>query len=154
MSNINYNLRYEVFGQSGFEPFRGIRKVKKPFYYKVTFDTGQELKLSEKHRLFLENGEEIYVKDLTEGTRVLSIDRDEALSTVLKVEKIEEPCVMYDVVSSKDHTYYTGNILSHNCDCLGKDCRVVVRNIKTNEIEQITLGELLKRCVEDTIVSV
>lgn len=117
MSNINYNLRYEVFGQSGFEPFRGIRKVKKPFYYKVTFDTGQELKLSEKHRLFLENGEEIYVKDLTEGTRVLSIDRDEILSTVLKVEKIEEPCVMYDVVSSKDHTYYTGNILSHNCDC-------------------------------------
>ena len=90
MSNINYNLRYEVFGQSGFEPFRGIRKVKKPFYYKVTFDTGQELKLSEKHRLFLENGEEIYVKDLTEGTRVLGIDGDEILSTVLKVEKIEE----------------------------------------------------------------
>ena len=85
---------------------------------------------------------------------MLGIDGDEILSTVLKVEKIEEPCVMYDVVSSKDHTYYTGNILSHNCDCLGKDCRVVIRNIKTNEIEQITLGELLKRCVEDTIVSV
>ena len=117
MSNINYNLRYEVFGQSGFEPFRGIRKVKKPFYYKVTFDTGQELKLSEKHRLFLENGEEIYVKDLTEGTRVLGIDGDEILSTVLKVEKIEEPCVMYDVVSYKDQTSYTDKILSHNCDC-------------------------------------
>lgn len=113
--SLNLNLRYEVLGQNGFESFRGIRKVTKPFYFIVTFTNGDIIRVSEKHRFFLENGEEIYVKDLEPGIRVLG--KLELAYEIKTVERVDKPCIMYDVVSSKDHTYYSDNLLSHNCDC-------------------------------------
>lgn len=115
MSNINYNLRYEVLGKSGFQAFQGIRKVVKSFYYKITFESGQTLKASARHRFFLEDGTEIFAEKLKKDVKILA--RNGKLDVVRKIEKVNEPCVMYDVVQSKDHTYYTGNSLSHNCDC-------------------------------------
>ena len=110
------NLRYEILTPEGFQPFRGIKRTSKDVMLHLKFNSGAELKVSEGHKLFSENGTAIQAKDLKVGSFVLDTEGD--LLSVTEILKLRGNFYLYDAVEvGTKHRYFTGNLLSSNCDC-------------------------------------
>lgn len=109
------NLRYEILTPTGFRDFKGIKKVQKDSCIYIGFESGLKLKVSNEHKLWSTKGVWIEAYKLKVGDGVVGIEGSEK---IVHIEQIQGSVELFDAVEVADgHRYYTGNLLSSNCDC-------------------------------------
>lgn len=100
---------------SGIEKYSGIRKMKHASYYKCLFTNGKTIECSPNHPFMTYDGI-ILAKDLSRRSEVYS----ETGGVFLKSKNlIKKEVWLYDALETRNNTYYTNGILSHNCSFLG-----------------------------------
>jgi len=103
---------YETLTDSGWQPISHIHKTQPFKKWKIKTNSGKFLEGADNHILFNENMEEVFIKDLKIGDSIQTKDGIEKINEVIK-DKVSVS--MFDTtINSKDHRYYTNDILSHN----------------------------------------
>lgn len=101
---------YEILTDSGFQPITRLYETIPMECLTITLDDGSTLTGADKHIVVGPLGQ-TYLEDLEVGDELYTQDGTARVTSIAKAES--QTC--YDVeVASKDHLYYTGNILSHN----------------------------------------
>ena len=85
----------------------------KPFaIYKIKLKNGYELECADTHIVFTKYYKEIFVKNLTIGTEIIT---NNGVSKVISIEYNENKVCMVDItVDDDNHRFYSNGILSHN----------------------------------------
>lgn len=108
---------YEILTDNGFKDVMFLHKTI-PYEVYNLFLKNKELKCADFHIVFKENGDEVFVKDLVFGDRIITVD---GVEDVLDVVKMNYKVEMYDFELCGDECkYYTNGILSHNTYLLRK----------------------------------
>ena len=103
---------WEIETDTGWEDISHIHKTIEYDEWELILDDGSRLLCADNHIVFDENYNEIFVKDLYSGAKIIT--RDGPISVDL-VSSIGSRSNMYDIsVNSDNHRYYTNGILSHN----------------------------------------
>jgi hypothetical protein len=103
---------FEVLTDTGWEDVTEVSKTVPYQIFRIILENGYELECADNHIIFLENGEEIFAKDLVEGIRIRT---DRGPSEVKSLKVYDEKVNMYDIgVDSPNHRFYSNGILSHN----------------------------------------
>jgi len=105
---------YEVETPNGWVDIKSLHETIEYQVYELTLDDGRTLKCADNHIIININGDEIFVKDLKDGDKVI-VEGDK-VSDVVSVIDLGYKEVMYDLEldEESDRTYYTNGILSHN----------------------------------------
>ena len=118
---MKLNTKYEILTPNGFEHFDGINKIKKTSI-QFTFDNDFIIRCSPNHKFFTENTQ-ILAKDIRIGNKIKS---KLGLVEITHIKKFYNKTNLYDIVNSgADHTFYSNNIISHNCNFLGSGDNVI-----------------------------
>ena len=103
---------WSVLSDSGWQPIQDVKQTVEYEVWHLITITGKFLKCADNHIVFNERYEEVFVKDLTPGSLIVTIDGVEEVKSVINTAQVEN---MYDLgVESDDHRFYSNNILSHN----------------------------------------
>lgn len=103
---------WEIMTDTGWEPLDDIKQTVEYDVWQLELENGMTLECADDHIVFDELGEEIFVKDLTQGTKILTQDGPVAVKEIQTTLLSEN---MYDVaVCSENHRFYSNGILSHN----------------------------------------
>lgn len=121
MQNVSNELKFidEIEIDDGWEietdiGFKPISKIYKTIEYeKYILKTENEtLECADLHKVFNDRYEEVFVKDLNVGDKIITKNGTE---TVISIENTHIKENMYDItVNDENHRYYTNGILSHN----------------------------------------
>lgn len=132
---------YEILTDSGFQDVIALHKTIEYEIFKVkTKDF--ELHCADNHILFLENDEEIYVKNLSVGQKIKT---ENGIQEITSIEKTIESDNMYDFeLGGKNVKYYTNGILSHNTTLIRKLIKDVASNKKIIYIPSFMISHLSK----------
>ena len=111
IDEIDLDTGWEIETDTGFKPISKIYKTIE--YEKYILKTENEfLECADLHKVFTDNYEEVFVKDLSAGDRIITKN---GIETVLSIENTHIKENMYDItVDDENHRYYTNGILSHN----------------------------------------
>jgi len=105
---------WEVETQDGFVDVLNFNTTIHYGVWLIELDNGLTLKGADTHILIQDNGQEVYIKDSL-GCFINTKYGPSKVTNVVDLGYEEE---MYDLtIDSKDHTYYTSDILSHNTVC-------------------------------------
>jgi len=108
---------YEILTDEGFKDVIALHKTIPYEMYNLVLEN-KELKCADFHIVFLESGDEIFVKNLKPGDRIKTNDGVESVIDVVDLKYEKE---MYDFELGDDNCkYYTNGILSHNTMILRK----------------------------------
>lgn len=103
---------WEIETDTGWEDVTAIHKTVKYQEWHLVLVNGMSLICADDHIVFTENMDEIFVKDLKPGKKVMT-----SIGPI-EVKYVRDTTLhsnMYDVtVNSPNHRFYSGNILSHN----------------------------------------
>ena len=114
---IKNNKNFKILTTKGFESFSGVKKIKKDWYYHLEFTNGETLNCSNNHLLLTIDGFK-KVMDIKKTDEIIFKDGDNAF--LIKKIKINKKIYLYDLINTgSEHSYYTNNIVSHNCHFLG-----------------------------------
>lgn len=104
---------YEIETDEGFVDIISINKTVPYVKYILQTENGLTLQCADTHIVFNQDFEEIFVKDLKPGDKIITKQGIEAVLSVEKSSVCEE---MYDfeLLDNSQHRYYTNDILSHN----------------------------------------
>lgn len=104
---------WEIYTDTGWQSATSIHKTVEYDVWELETETGLKLRCADDHILFLDNFQEIFVKDLIPNqSRIITKN---GLELVISVENLNYTENMYDIeVDSEDHRYYSNGILSHN----------------------------------------
>lgn len=105
-------LNVEVETDSGWQPASHIH-ITQPFdIWKIKTESGKYLECADKHKVFTNAFQEIFVKDLKIGSY---IQTENGIERVVYINKSNTKVSMFDItVDHPDHRFYTNGILSHN----------------------------------------
>ena len=102
---------FEVLSESGYQTITHIHKTIKYVEWELKTET-HNLTCADDHIVFLENGDEVFVKTLEIGDRIKTESGIEDVVSCLETDKSSN---MFDLtVDSEDHSFFTNGILSHN----------------------------------------
>jgi len=102
---------WEIESDTGFEPLTHINKTIEYTLFEVSFSCGKSIKCADDHIFITADGQQIFAKDSIDTY----IKTKEGSSKVVNIINHGTKESMYDLsVDSKDHTYYSDGILSHN----------------------------------------
>lgn len=102
---------WEVESDSGWVDISSLNKTVEYEVYELVTNVGTILKGADNHILIDAHGNEVFLRDSL-GLQIKSVA---GLETVVSVRSLGYSESMYDLtVDSKDHTYYTNGLLSHN----------------------------------------
>ena len=128
----------EILTPDGYKPFFGVNKIEKSEYYYLSFTNGKELTCSSDHPFVTIDGI-IKTKDLDETMEILTKNGG---CFITRKELVKENIFLYDIVNSgPKHTYYTNDIISHNCNFLGS----VDTLINPNKLRVLVYEDPLKK---------
>ena len=103
---------YEILTDTGWEDIDSIHKTIPYDCWTIETESGKKLSGADNHIIFDENKNEIFLKDLHIGDKILTEDGIEKITYVNNDNKQEN---MYDItVNSENHRFYSNGILSHN----------------------------------------
>jgi hypothetical protein len=103
---------WDVWTDDGWKEIQQVHKTVKYDVWKVKTDSFT-LECADEHIIIDKNYNQVYVKDLKKGDRVLTENGIEKVRSVKRMKRDAE--YMYDMsINSKTHTFYTNGILSHN----------------------------------------
>jgi hypothetical protein len=102
----------EIWTDEGWVDIQEVHKTIKFDVWAVETENF-EIQCADEHIVIGENREEIYVKDLKIGDKIIT---ENGAERVIRVEKLDaEPEHMYDLsIDSENHTFFSNGILSHN----------------------------------------
>ena len=102
----------EIWTDEGWVDIQEVHKTVK-FDVWVVETENFELQCADEHIVIGENREEIYVKDLKIGDKIIT---ENGAESVIRVERLDvAPEHMYDLsIDSENHTFFSNGILSHN----------------------------------------
>lgn len=101
----------EVLSENGWEDVNYVAETPKQQALEITIEN-KKLICSPDHILIDENGNEIFAKDSLNK----KIKTKNGSKTVKSIKKINKKIKLYDLsLGDGSHTYYTNDILSHNC---------------------------------------
>lgn len=105
---------YEVLTDNGFVDVEALHETIPYEVFHLKLSDGKELKCADNHIVFDENMNEVFVKDLVIGDRIM-VDEGKK-SIVIHNEQLGYEEVMYDLELKvgSNRRYYTNGILSHN----------------------------------------
>jgi len=105
---------YEILTDNGWVDIKNFHETVEYTVYELKLSNGYSLKCADNHIVFDEYFNEIFVKNLEIGDKIIIKDNDTAI--VISNEKLDYAEKMYDLelVESSNHRYYTNGILSHN----------------------------------------
>jgi len=105
--------RFSIQTDGGFEKLDKLYETIEYQVYELTLSDGKSLKCADNHIVFNEHMEEVFVKNLSHGDKVVVNDNIVEVEDLVDLGYSE---VMYDFKLSEDtnHRYYTNGILSHN----------------------------------------
>jgi len=108
--NLKNNNRYEILTPSGFKPFKGIIKQKKPG---IRFLTNQgSITVSNDHAFIIDG-------NVVSPAKIKVGDYFSKIQYVTKIELVEG-IDLYDPIDIQDaHIYFGNDIVHHNCAFLG-----------------------------------
>ena len=123
--NFVKNNKFLIKTPNGFEEFDGVQKVERLESVVLYGSNNKELKqleCSPSHKIKTTEGW-IEAEWLVEGHKALTKDGTlEIVKTEHKWNKVD----LFDVINSgKDHSYYTNDILSHNCEFIGSSSTLI-----------------------------
>ena len=103
---------YEIWTDEGWVDIQEVHKTVKFDVWAVETENF-EIQCADEHIVIGENREEIYVKDLKIGDKIIT---ENGAECVIRVERLDvEPEHMYDLsIDSENHTFFSNGILSHN----------------------------------------
>ena len=108
---IDLEKGWEILSNDGFHPISKICKTI-PYEEWTIRTTSFTIKCADTHIVFDENNNEVFVKDLQIGDKIITMN---GLEQVLYVYNSKQESNMYDVeVLSEEHSYLSNGILSHN----------------------------------------
>lgn len=107
---------YEILTDSGWSQLKESMLTVPYELWTITTSTCQ-LSCADDHLVFTDSFEEVYVKDLKVGDKIITENGPEEVTSVVNTHIEEE---MYDVsVDNEDHRFFANGILSHNSFVLG-----------------------------------
>jgi len=102
----------EVLSRDGYHKATDLYITKPYQVYEVKFSDGTSIECADNHLFFDINLRTVYAKDLVYGQVLYGKDKPKV---VLEVVRHPYKFYMYDIsVDSGEHSYYTGDVLSHN----------------------------------------
>lgn len=105
---------WEVLTDTGWEDISSTNKTIPYEVYELKTDSGT-LKGADNHIVFTDDFQEVFIKDLKAGDKIISKD---GITNVISSYNTDVNEHMYDLtVNSINHRYYTNGILSHNTQC-------------------------------------
>lgn len=103
---------YEVLTPDGWQDIGFTHKTEEYEIWEIETETGKILRCADHHKLINQYGEEVLADELFEGDEIQTSD---GLDIVKNIKWTYDWDNMYDLhILSKEHTYYTNDILSHN----------------------------------------
>lgn len=106
------NNKYEVLTPDGWSDFSGIRVNSVPEYMHLETNKGVILKSSLNHPVLTVDG----FKDVQDIEVGCTLSTKNGFEVVTKLEVINKPLVVYDLLDvKKAASYFTNDIVSHNC---------------------------------------
>jgi hypothetical protein len=119
---LKKNFKYEILTPTGFQPFAGIRTLKKDVIYSISFSNGKTLKCSDNHPFTYEDTI-ILANELKIGTRLSGEFGD---VTVTDITLSNNQMNLYDIVEvNNGNLFNVDGIVSHNCDFISSGYTVV-----------------------------
>ena len=104
--------KYEVLTPDGWSNFSGLKSKEIPKYISITTNIGTSLKCSLNHPILTVNGFE-EVQDLKIGDTICTKD---AFEVITEIKIHNHKVIVYDLLDvEKESSYFTNNIVSHNC---------------------------------------
>jgi hypothetical protein len=104
---------YEIMTDDGWKDITHVHKTIPFDIWHLETDGGLFIDCADEHIVIDEFGNSVYVQDLNIGDKIKTINGIEKIKNVFKTDSL--PVNMYDVtVNSKNHTFYSNGILSHN----------------------------------------
>jgi hypothetical protein len=101
---------WEIETEDGWVDITHINKTIEYDVYQLK-TTNCFIEAADNHIVFTDNGEEIFVKDLLPGDKILGQFGAETVSYVTKTDRKEH---MFDLSVAGKHTYYAEGLLHHN----------------------------------------
>jgi hypothetical protein len=138
MYTVRSNYIYQILTDEGYKQFNGIRKsLVKNKLLTIVFDDDSHISITHEHR-FVVDCVEVFAKDLNVGFKLQSSD---GYKSIKSIDSCGDDYV-YDIidVGSSNNTYYTNDILSHNCQFLGSsntliDAEILERILPKEPVE-------------------
>ncbi|WP_407308183.1 Hint domain-containing protein, partial [Acinetobacter sp.] len=110
----------EIETDTGWHQVTAIAKTVPYAGFQLTTETGLTLKCADDHIVFLEDMSQVFVKNLTSGDKITTVNGTE---TVIQLLDLQEEVEMFDIaVNSGDHRFYSNGILSHNTTIINALC--------------------------------
>jgi intein/homing endonuclease len=110
---------WEIETDKGWEDLSCVSKTEAYEVFKLKTKT-RILKCADNHIVFVDGHEQIFVKDLKQGDKIITEDGPEEVESVESLGYEEE---MYDLdIDNEDKRYYSNGILSHNSTITGLYC--------------------------------
>ena len=108
---------FSILTDTGFEKVEKLHETIQYKVYHLKLSDGKELKCADNHIVFSTSFNEVFVKNLNIGDKIL-VENDGVISesVVIEVTNLGYEEVMYDfeLIENSNHRYYTNGILSHN----------------------------------------
>lgn len=106
---------YEILTDDGFKDLVSLHETIPYQVFELKLSNGYALDCADDHIVFDESMNEIFVKDLKPGDKVIT---DEGIIDVVSNEETDRIENMYDfeLVEGSDRRYFTNGILSHNTE--------------------------------------
>lgn len=116
------NKRFKIETKDGFVDFEGIVKYEKQQLFKVTLEDDTFIEVTFKH-VFVVDGKEIMLKELSIGD---FLETKTGLKMVCDITPTKIDYV-YDFINvdNPTRTYYSNDVLSHNCAFLGSSSTLI-----------------------------
>jgi len=109
---VELDDEWEIETDTGWQPLTHVNQTVEYEVWYLTLANGMTIECADNHIVYLETGQEIFVKHLAIGDMLTTVNGPSAVTSVLKGQHSEQ---MYDVtVDSDDHRFYSNGILSHN----------------------------------------
>lgn len=134
----------EIETPHGFVPFDGITQMPEPQnLFEIVLDGDHTLTCTYTHKLF-SNGDVIHLKDVEVG--ITEIDTKNGPKLVHDVKVLDEVEYVYDVhnVHNKDHSYYSNDIVSHNCSFHGSSVTLIEADYMLNKVNKVEPTETIE----------
>lgn len=102
----------EVLTDTGYSPLASIHLTKPFDVYKLKLSNGYTLDCADTHIVFNENMQEVFVKDLIVGDKIMTDSGPMQVKSIIKMPY--KQCMCDVTVDDNNHRFYSNGILSHN----------------------------------------
>lgn len=148
----NYDLEIET--DEGFVKVISLNKTIPYLKYELTTEDGLSIECADKHIVFDENFNEVFVDELKPGDIIKTVNGTSKVSTVHNTTKLEH-MFDFELSSESNHRYYTNGILSHNTLLIRTLARLLDVPLYIKDITACTsagyVGEDVETCLSGLV---